>query len=179
MNTHKGFGLLAAVLVVAGLFVVAGAGYVVLNQKGVGQAGDSYEQQADGQRKEKGWIELDSSTLATAKTSISWKFTDMDFDADNTPHTEVTAVVNEKEYVVGTFAGSCSEIGATGGIDGSGLLAGELSAVQCWHAGTGDEVGVFAHEDGGYQIMVGELGEGDENSPFVRRNFVVHTDIRL
>ncbi len=165
---------MAAVLVIAGLLVLGGGAYIVMNPKAVGETGDAHEQQAD-RKGPKGWIELDSS--ATAKTSISWKFNDMDFDANNTPHTEVTAVVNGKEYVVGTFEGSCSEIGASGGVDGKGLLAGELSAAQCWFAGGGDEIGVFAHEDGGYQIMVGTLEEPIEGGAGFRGDFKIKTDI--
>ncbi len=172
MITHKGFGLVAVLLIVAGVLVIGAGTYVVLNPKAVSEPGDEYEQQAD-RKGEKGWIELDSST------TISWKFTDMDFDANNTPHTEVIAVVNGTEYVVGTFEGSCAEIGASGGVDGKGLLAGELSAAQCWFAGGGDEIGVFAHEDGGYQIMVGKLEESIEGSAGFRGDFEIKVDVPL
>ncbi len=177
MNTPKGFGLVAALIVVAGLLILGGGAYVVLNPQAVGEAGDAYEQQAD--RKGPKWIELESSQLGAEKTSISWKFNDMDFDANNTPHTEVIVYVDGKEYVVGTFEGSCAEIGASGGVDGKGLLAGELSAAQCWFAGGGDEIGVFAHEDGGYQIMVGTLEEPIEGGAGFRGDFKIKTDIRL
>ena len=174
MNTHKGFGLMAAVFVIAGLLVLGGGAYIVLNPQAVGESGDETEQQAD-RKGPKGWIELDS--MNSAKTSISWKFNDMDFDANNTPHTEVIVYVEGKEYVVGTFQGSCSEVGASGGVDGKGLLAGELAAAQCWYAGGGDEIGVFAHEDGGYQIMVGTLEESIEGSAGFRGDFKIKTDI--
>ena len=84
--------------------------------------------------------------------------------------------VDGKEYVVGTFEGSCAEIGASGGVDGKGLLAGELAAAQCWFAGGGDEIGVFAHEDGGYQIMVGTLEEPIEGGAGFRGDFGIKVD---
>ncbi len=191
MTIHKGFAGLTILIAVLGLIVVGGGAYVAMNPEVLStetddgmqtEAGDHQEvdHEADeGSRKEKGWIELESSQMGTAKTSISWKFIDMDFDANNTPHTEVTAIVNGKSYVVGTFQGSCSEVGASGGVDGKGLLAGELSAAQCWFAGGGDEIGVFAHEDGGYQIMVGSLEEPIEGGAGFRGDFKIKADIRL
>ena len=80
---------------------------------------------------------------------------------------------------MGTFAGSCSEIGASGGIDGKGLLAGELGAAQCWFAGGGNEIGVFADEDGGLEVMVGELGEGEEGAGMFRGDFSIKNTIKL
>lgn len=63
--------------------------------------------------------------------------------------------------------------------DGKGLLAGELAAAQCWFAGGGDEIGVFAHEDGGFDIMVGQLGEGEEGSGVFRGNFHIRNTIEI
>ncbi len=115
---------------------------------------------------------------AATKITTTWRMESTE-GSDGMPHTSVKAVVNGKVHDVGTFTGSCSEIGASGGIDGKGLLAGELSAVQCWFAGGGNEIGVFAHEDGGYEIMVGELGEGDAEHPFFRGNFKIKTSVPL
>lgn len=113
------------------------------------------------------------------KISINWKFTSAG-EKDGIPYTKVTAVLSFKEYDAGTYAGTCSEIGANNqnGIDGKGLLPGELSGVQCWYAGGGDEVGLFAHEDGGFDLLAGQLGEGEEGSPFFRGNFKTITTIR-
>ncbi len=107
---------------------------------------------------------------------ISWQYASQ-AEVDGIPYTHVTAVIDGTEYAVGAFTGSCSEIGESGGVDGKGLLAGELSATQCWFAGGGNEVGVFAHEDGGYQILVGELGEGEEGAGLFRGNFEIKIDI--
>lgn len=177
MTSHKGIALIAVLLIIGVLAVLGGGAYVVLNPHAASEPRHAHEQQTNSANTGAGGP-LDSSAAADAKTSISWKLTDMDFDANNTPHTEVTAVVNGTEYVVGTFEGTCSEIGASGGVDGKGLLAGELSAVQCWFAGGGDEIGVFAHEDGGYQIMAGILSEPDgEGSTGFRGDFKIKKDI--
>ena len=116
-------------------------------------------------------------TPATDDTKISWKFENRG-EVDGMPQTNVDVMLNGTTYSMGNFTGTCSEVKENGGIDGTGLLAGELSAVQCWFAGSGDEIGVFAHEDGGYQIMVGELGEGDEGRAVFRGNFEIKHDIR-
>ena len=116
--------------------------------------------------------DANGNAVVRTKSSISWRLTSAG-ELDGMPHTKVTAIVNGEAYDAGTFLGSCSEIGASGGIDGKGLLAGELSAVQCWYAGGGNEVGVFAHEDGGFDILVGELSEGDAETALFRGDFDV------
>lgn len=141
------------VLMVLGALVLAGIGYVAINPEAL--------QTLTG-----------GSTHNEQKTSITWRFIS-EGEAEAVPYTTVEVTVNGTSYTNGPFAGSCSELGATGGVDGKGLLAGELSAAQCWFAGSGAEVGVFAHEDGGYDIMVGELAEGEAGSPMFRGNFYV------
>jgi hypothetical protein len=108
---------------------------------------------------------------------ITWTITPTEDDQYGTPHAEVSVTVEGKSYVIGTFAGQCKDIAASGSIDGKGLVAGELSAVECYWAGSGDEIGVFAHEDGGYQILVGEIGEPTAETPAFRGNFKVKVDI--
>lgn len=108
----------------------------------------------------------------SGKSSIAWSFRSAG-EVDGIPYTNVSVVVNGKTYDAGKYTGSCNEIGANGynGIDGKGLLIGELSAVQCWYAGGGDEIGVFAHEDGGFDILAGKLGEGEEGAGVFRGDF--------
>ncbi len=122
------------------------------------------------------WNWGDSHTASQSKTSIVWKFTNAG-ETNAIPYTHVYVVVDGKNYDMGKFQGSCSEVGANGGIDGKGLLAGELSAAQCWFAGGGDEIGVFANEGGGYDIMVGGLSEGEEGSAMFRGDFKIKTHI--
>lgn len=110
--------------------------------------------------------------------TITWRFTDAG-ERDNVPFTEVAVTVNGVEHEVGSYQGTCSEITETGGVDGKGLVAGELSAVQCWFAGGGDEIGVFAVEDGTMEVMVGALGEPIEGSEGFRGDFKIREDIKL
>ncbi len=122
------------------------------------------------------WNWGDTNAAANPQASITWKFTSAG-ETDNIPYTSVAVTVDGKSYDMGKFQGSCSEVGASGGIDGKGLLAGELSAAQCWFAGGGDEIGVFANEDGGYDIMVGGLSEGEEGGAMFRGDFKLKTHI--
>lgn len=180
MTTHKGFGLIAALIVVAGLLVLGGGAYVVMNPEAsqTPMAEDDGVQTAPGDHPEE---EHDGSEGMVADnfpdlSSITWKL-ETKAEVNGVPQTLVKVVVAGSERTVGTFEGSCAEVGASGGVDGQGLLAGELSAVQCWYAGGGEEIGVFAHEDGGYQIMVGELGEPTAESGGFRGNFIIKTDV--
>ena len=162
MNNQRGFALSTVLLVVLGIIVLGGAGYVAMNPQ-VFQAPAGETSQTGG--------------VGDTKTSIAWRFTSAG-EVDAMPYTNVAVVVNGKTYEMGKFLGSCSEVGASGGIDGEGLLAGELSAAQCYFAGGGNEIGVFAHEDGGFQIMVGELSEGDAETPPFRGDFEIKVDIQ-
>jgi len=175
MNYHKGFAAVTALLIVLGIIVVGGAGYVALNPEVLKAPADAPAEEgaeAGANERKKGWIELDSSQLGAEKSSISWNFQSAS-EIQGTPYTKVTVTINGTAHDAGTYPGSCSEVGASGGVDGKGLLAGELSAAQCWFAGSGDEIGVFAHEDGGFDVMVGELGEPEEGSDGFRGNFEV------
>jgi hypothetical protein len=104
-----------------------------------------------------------SAPAESGKQAAHWEFKDQG-EKDGIPQTQVS--FNGK--VVGTYAGSCSEMGAE-----STLLAGELSAVTCWYAGGGKEIGMFANEGGGYDIMEGDVDEGSAEEPGMRGNFVV------
>lgn len=169
MNNRKGFTLVTALLVVLGLVVLGGAGYAVMNPQVFQQQTSETVQEIDDATKSVG---------GDTKSSIVWRFESAG-EIDAIPYTAVTVVINGTAYGMGKFTGSCSEIGASGGVDGTGLLAGELSAAQCWFAGGGNEIGVFAHEDGGFDIMVGELSEGDAETPLFRGDFNVKTSIEL
>ena len=172
MTHHKGFAALTALLIALGVIVLGGIAYVVMHP----QAMPGDVQTEPGDHQEEGHAASDGVSSDT-KTTITWRLTNA-AEVNGIPQTSVTAVVNGTAYAVGTFSGSCNEIGANGGIDSKGLLAGELSAVQCWFAGSGDEIGVFAHEDGGYQIMAGELSEGADGAGMFRGNFSIKKDIQ-
>lgn len=181
MTTHHGIAPLIIVLGIAILLALGGGAYVATHP-------DTFHMEsmatttADVQTAPGDHPEVDhdgnEGVHADAKTTITWKLTTL-AERDNIPYTNVTATVNGKVYNTGDYQGSCSEVGANGGVDGKGLLAGELSAVQCWYAGAGDEVGVFAHEDGGYQIMAGSISEPDgEGSTGFRGDFKIKADIK-
>lgn len=163
MNTQKGFTLAATLLVVLGIAVLGGVGYVAMNPEVLKNSATEET--------------IQQNTGVSANTSIQWSFTSAG-EVDAMPYTNVAVTVDGKTYDMGKFVGSCAEIGASGGIDGKGLLAGELSAAQCYFAGGGQEIGVFAHEDGGYQIMVGQLDEGSAEIPAFRGDFEIKVDIQ-
>lgn len=162
---------MAAMLVVLAVIAVGVGGYVAMNPEVLGERTDEVNEMNDDQANE-----ADVSNETTAV--IDWRFTDAG-EEDNIPYTDVMVTINDRPYSVGKFQGSCAEIGASGGVDGQGLLAGELSAAQCWFAGGGDEIGVFAHEDGGFDIMVGALEEGIEGGEAFRGDFEVRQTIQF
>lgn len=94
--------------------------------------------------------------------SFDWTFRELP-EQEGIPQTEVS--LNGR--VVGTYQGSCAEI------EGSGwtLVAGEQSGVICWFAGGGKEIGVFAVESGGFEVMEGDLDEGSAEVAGMRGNF--------
>ncbi|MES2014359.1 MAG: hypothetical protein V4437_00900 [Patescibacteria group bacterium] len=158
-----------------GVLIVGGIGYVALKPQMTQNAQES--------------VAANTNTSANTNTTpsqenrikepvISWKF-EAAAEKDNVPYTNVSVTVNGTAHAVGSFQGSCSQVGASGGVDGKGLLAGELSAAQCWFAGGGDEVGVFATEDGGLEVMTGVLSEGEEGAGVVRGNFTIETAYKL
>jgi len=117
-------------------------------------------------------------TSEYTEPTIVWTFQDGG-EKDFIPYTKVFVTVNGILHSVGDFQGSCNEIGEEGGVDGEGLLAGELSAVQCWFAGGGDEIGIFAVEDGSLELMTGVLEEPIEGSAGFRGNFVIRPEFKF
>lgn len=175
MNYHKGFAAVTALIIVLGIIVVGGVGYVALNPE-VLQAPENVQTEP-GDHAEVDH-EANEGLSADANLSVVWNFAGAG-EVNGVPKTAVTVVINGKAYKMGTFDGSCSEVGASGGIDGKGLLTGELSAAQCWFAGGGSEIGVFGHEQGGVEVMVGELSEGEEGAGIFRGNFDIKNTIRF
>ena len=164
MNYHKGFAATTVLIIVLVVMVLGGVVYAAMNPQVFQTLMGGAAQKNEG-------------INADAKTSIAWRFTNAG-EVEGTPYTNVKVLINGTAYETSKFVGSCSEIGANGGIDGKGLLAGELSGAQCWFAGGGNEIGVFASEDGGFEIMVGELGEGEEGAGMFRGNFSIKNTIR-
>lgn len=175
MTHHKGFvGI--AVLVVVGVMVLGGTGYVALNPEVLERFVPQKAQENSEAQTEQD-SEVPDVTFE-GKSSVTWQFTDVG-EVDGMSQTQVMVLINGTPHEAGTFPGSCSEVGASGGVDGTGLLAGELSAAQCWFAGGGNEIGVFAHEDGGFDLMVGDLSEGSEGAGMFRGDFSIQSTIGL
>ena len=181
MNNTKGFTILTVIFIMLGFIVLGGAGYVAVNPELQQKMGISQMMKDDGVQTAPGdhpEVDHEANEGVYTEPTITWKFTPA-AEQDGMPQSIVEVTFNGKAHTIGTFTGSCSQIGASGGIDGKGLLAGELSAAQCWFAGGGNEIGVFAIEDGGHEIMVGGLGEGEAGAPMFRGDFIVRSDIKL
>lgn len=175
MNNKNIFAAIA-VIIILGLGVYVFTNFEINKKVTVGDYGDRIRQTEPGDHPEVDHG-ADEGVATNNKSSVVWNFKDAG-ETQGIPYTSVVVVINNKSYDMGKFQGSCSVIGSTGGVDSKGLLAGELSAAQCWFAGGGDEIRVFAHEDGGYDIMVGELGEGVDGGAFFRGNFKIKQSIR-
>ena len=105
------------------------------------------------------------------KAAYTWQFENLGENPDtHGDMTKVTLTSGGKTYDAGTYQGSCAEIGAQGGVDGTGLVAGEVSGAQCWFAGGGDEIGVFS-ENGKLVIKRGQLEEPQGEGGAFRGNF--------
>lgn len=177
MTTHKGFSLLIAVVIVAVVAVLGGGTYVALHPEVMSSTADTVpagqpdagSDAADG---------VSGGVPVSGKIGIAWNFAAA-AERDGIPYTKVTLLVSGQPHVIGEYMGSCNEVGAEGGIDGKGLLTGEVAAAQCYYAGGGNEIGVFGKEDGGIEVMVGELDEGGADYAAVRGAFKLRTDISL
>lgn len=112
-------------------------------------------------------VQEEQATTATAEPHFSWRFETDESGDGLAPKTQVALFDGKNAYDAGTYAGSCSEIAK------ENLLPGEISGVLCWFAGGGDEIGVFAHEDGGYDLMHGVQEEGTAESEGFRGDFKV------
>jgi len=101
-----------------------------------------------------------TSTAQSAQAKVfSWSLEDAGTDESiGAPRTKISLVADGVAYDAGTYNGSCQTITANGGVDGKGLLTGEIAGVQCWFAGGGDEIGIF-NEDGALVLKHGFLDE--------------------
>jgi hypothetical protein len=164
MKQERGLIAPTALVVILVIVLVAIAGYVVMNPQVLQAPSDAPS--GIGTMSE----DTEAGRMAASEPVIAWRYADLG-ETDGIPYTNVFVSVNGKEYDAGKVEGSCSEIGTGGGIDGKGLLPGELSATQCWFAGGGYEIGVFAHEDGGVDILKGYLSEGEAGAGMFRGDF--------
>lgn len=111
------------------------------------------------------------------KVSVAWKIEPLGVDGPG--KAEVTAIINGQEHLVGTFPGTCAEIGSEGSAVSELLTAeGEVAGVTCYYAGSGDEIGIFK-TDTGLSIRTGEIAEPTAESPEFRGNFTTKLDLKL
>ena len=95
----------------------------------------------------------------TALHSFEWTFAVVGGNpTSGADKTEVTLTHDGVVKVIGTYEGGCSVLGGEGA-SGWPLAEGEVTAVICYWAGAGDEVGVF-YENGVYVVKHGALEEG-------------------
>lgn len=97
---------------------------------------------------------------------ISWNFTDNGYDeAKYADTTKVTLTVDGVSHDVGVYLGTCNELSGTERTDGA------LSAVLCWFAGGGDEIGVFVEEAEQLVVKKREVQEPTAETPEFKGEF--------
>ena len=108
----------------------------------------------------------DATVLAQNQSlSYSWTFTDNGYNEETYANsTTVNLTVNGISYDVGTYNGSCTELGA------EALDENQATGVLCWWAGAGDEIGIFT-ENGRLVVKHGEHEEPTAETSGFRGNF--------
>ncbi len=113
----------------------------------------------------------------TDPEAYSWTIIPFGEDPSGNPKMAVTLKVKGRSYPAGVYTGTCKVVGnSERGIGGEFRNENEITRVQCWYAGAGDEIGVF-QEKNDVVLMKGELGEGVGDSPMFRGNFRAITTI--
>lgn len=158
-------------IVIALLLIAAGV-YATAKFGGMSKVEESSETEADSIIESV--VEVGGTT--STKIGIAWKFDVLGEDATGMPHTRVTLLVSGEPYEIGTYSGTCNEVGASGGIDGTGLIEGEVAAAQCYFAGGGEEIGVF-EENGKIFVKEGVIDEGSAEAAGVRGGFKLKLSI--
>jgi len=107
-----------------------------------------------------------------------WQFVESETGSSGMSSTEVSVGINGKLHEIGTYDGSCNEV-KTGqvGVLNEKANDNEISRIQCWFAGAGDEVGIFKNGDK-ITIRAGKLGEGSAEDPPFRGNFKTILEIK-
>ena len=107
---------------------------------------------------------VDPSIFAKHTEGVAWTYQTIENKESGEFKTKVFLLTQGKKYDTGTYAGTCNQI------DSTQLTDGEVSAVLCWFAGHGDEVGVFKDANG-YTVKHGEVQEGAAEDKGFRGNF--------
>lgn len=176
MKTLPGFALSTALVILLGIVIVGGAGYVAVYPEvlkaPVAEPGDEAEQEAD--------TTADSSSAASGKVTVAWTIEDLGEDEYSQPRNRISAIINGTSHEVGTFNGNCGEVGAEKESFYMETLAdsGAVAGVSCYWAGYGDEIGIFK-TDAGLSIRTREIGEGTGVSGPSQTEFTTKLDLKL
>lgn len=109
--------------------------------------------------------------ISVSASDYSWTITPAGTDTSGNPKVAVALLYKNKSYPAGMYTGNCRALGITEpGIGSERKDNNEITRVQCWFAGFGDEIGVF-QEKNGVVLKKGELQEGGPESPFFRGNW--------
>lgn len=107
-----------------------------------------------------------TSTATSPVPDIHWRFMGHPTATNAQPSTDVTVSVNDKEYELGTYLGTCKLIE-----DGALVGTGEVSGVLCLVGDEGTELGVF-RSGAGFVVQKGDVTFGDARTPDTRKAFV-------
>lgn len=100
---------------------------------------------------------------------VKWNFVKAGYDESlSMPITEVSIIVDEKNYDVGKYQGTCSEENTAN----EQSFAGTISRASCWWAGAGKEISVV-NENGKIVVKDSSVQEDDTNSYDVRTVFKI------
>jgi hypothetical protein len=105
-----------------------------------------------------------TQTASSTEPAFTWRLSYHESNDENPPRTDVALIAGTDVYDIGSYPGSCSEIAP------AQRLEGEVSAVLCWWAGGGDELGVFK-ENGKYVVKLGAQDEPTDESQGFRGDF--------
>lgn len=122
-----------------------------------------------------------SETTTSQAPTFMWKFADAgESTTTGATMTAVTLVTGARSYDAGSYLGTCTQIIPKSAPDAPAYLPQEVSGIQCWFAGSGDEVGVFEN-NGTYIVKHGDLSEPDDSATSTagRGSFTELTNISL
>lgn len=120
---------------------------------------------------------VEKTAFTAALPMYVWQLTAVEANASDIPRTAVVITVDGALHPVGMYDGSCNvlQAGQTG-IGGEQADANEITRIQCYYAGSGDEVGIFI-ENGKTVVKTAELSEGGEDDAPFRGNWKVVTTL--
>lgn len=132
------------------LVLVAGAGWLGFEWKGMSTKEDSSDKKA----------------VSEKAPAFRWEFTDQTTADATAPRTAVVLFVDDRKVDVGSFDGTCVDAS----MSGWEMVEGALASAICYWAGAGDEIAIFK-EGSSYVVKKGVIEEGTAESAGIRGNF--------